>query len=463
MLRSVDDPIEILVRSAVSKFGATADFEDRLQIGRLAVLKCLDQRPEIAQDVAANSDFLFTQIVRAVMRERINPTVERPRFSYNRSPAAETYVDALDAACRRRHGESFPVLRARLDERDVLSLLKSDSLRNPGCHERKAMVVWALVAIEDLPLALIAKKLNYAVFVRHALTGWLWAFFGNSPFRAINWAYPGKFLPHHMAQAPMRHWSGRGGRERAIAALREALAATGHPEDLYPKIVTERFFEEFKLTSPLQKRFGSHFAFLNAAYPKRFHPWEMAVTPPRFFENPANVVAATRWLVEQRLGIPLSTMSVREVWRGRYADAVTKEVFVTNGLSEIMATYKSPEPVMRMAYPGKFLEWSFQRKGKWEGRAGRKLAAKATRWLFDEYLGVSPLDVRITCETFRQNGLWGMLTAKSLGFRTSPLAALKNAYPELAAELRRPPVRGRTRHRIPIPTERHVMPVDIAV
>lgn len=459
-MKSVPDrKIDDLVRSVAATFSAPGDFEDRVRIGRLAVIDPIRKRGITDVNLAKHSDYLWTLCARALTRERVNPLVERPGVQRHIVPAAESYASALDAACVRRYGRSFDLLRRRFGDRGLLERLQKDSLAHPRTTDRRIMVIWAVVAIRNIPIDAIPKRLKHSLFVDLGLTSWLWVMFNSSPYRAINAAYPGKFRPRDMAHAPMRYWSGRGGRRRAIEALREALASTGHPEAFYPKIATERFFEEFTLTSPLQKRFGSHFAFLDAAFPKRFHPWEMSVTPRGFFDKKANVIAATRWLVEERLGISMTAMSARDVWCGRYADAVTKEVFVANGLSEVMATYKSPEPVMRIAFEGKFYPWSFQRKGKWKGIAGRRLAAEATRWLLDEYLEISPLDEGITCETFRQNGLWGMLTSQSLGFHTSPTAALRNAYPEFADQLSRPAARRRGRNLIP--TGRHSSQVGL--
>jgi hypothetical protein len=431
--------IDTLARSVALTFTAPADFEERLRVARAVALECIDARGIALANFEASSNFLWTRMGRALTGAPHAKTATPVRRKDSEFPG-------LDALCREHHRcKDFETLLKRRGPEGVIKLLKTDALQHPNSSSRRVAVLHAVVAAEDLKLTELPSTMNYAFFVHRKLTGWLWAFYGNSPFRAINEAFPERFLPHHMARAPIRHWSGHGGRDRAIAALKEALSATGHPTEFYPKILTERFFEEFKLTCPLQKLFGTHFAFLDAAFPDRFQPWELPVTPRGFFDKRDNVIAATRWLVEEKLRIPLSKMTVHTAWAERVADRVTKEVFAAHGLREIMATYKSPEPVMRLTYPSTFLPWSFQRKGKWNGTDGRQLAARATRWLFDEHLKLTPFDERVSCETFRRNGLWGMLTAKGLGFNTSPVAALRNAYPELASQLRGRP--GLRRHR----------------
>ncbi|WP_456717751.1 MULTISPECIES: hypothetical protein [unclassified Bradyrhizobium] len=438
MTQLLERKIDTLARSVAATFSVPADFEERLRLARSAALEIVEARGIAPANFEASSNFLWTSMGRALTGAPRSRHAALTRKTEGEFPG-------LDAFCRGHYGRDFDSLLEKRGPSGLLKAMKADALRHPKSANRRVAVLHAVIEVEGMKIADLPKALDYAFFVKRALTGWLWAFYGNSPFRAINEAFPGRFLPHHMAQAPMRHWVGKGGRERAAAALREAFSATGYPEDLYPKLMTERFLEEFKLTTPLQKLFGNHFAYLDAAYPGRYRPWELPVTPRGFFDVEANVIEAIRWLVEERLGLALSKMKVAEVWRERVADRVTKDVFLANGLNEIMATYKSPEPVMRMAYPDKFLEWSFQRKGKWDGEAGLQLARRATRWLFEHYLEMSPLDERISCETFRQNGLWGMLTSRSLGFNTSPVAALRNAYPELASQLRARPAPARRR------------------
>jgi hypothetical protein len=294
------------------------------------------------------------------------------------------------------------------------------------------VVIYLLAKLLGLQEEETPKKINYQTFVDFGLQGWLWIFFNNSPYRALNCAYPGKFLPHHMARAPNKYWSGRGGRSRAKKVLRSILEETGIDPEQYPKLITQRFLGEFKITTPVLKLFKTHYGYLNAAYPGRYHPWEMPYTTPNFFENKANVVKAVRWMVEEKLHYPIPDLTVKEIWRQRIALKITKEVFSQYGLREVMATYQSPEPVLRMVYPGKFLDWSFQNKSKWKGEAGKKLAARAVRWWVEDYLKLHPTSAELDWKMFVKNGFHGLITSRSLGFNSSPRAALRNAYPEYA-------------------------------
>ncbi len=417
---------EKIIESVVSRFVTeNAGFEDLVQVGRMAAWKLFRNYWITPKTVGFYEKFIRGAVERALRNELENPKVLKPL-----SPDDEDNKILLESLYTKTEGN----LGAVLNRDKALALLKklaSESLKTRDLKIRRT-VVPLLTRILNLKHKEIPRKINYQVFVQHGLRRWLWVFFNNSPFRAINFTYPGEFLRYEM-RAPQRYWSGNGGRERAVEALRSALAETGCNPKQYPKLMTNRFIDEFRLGCPIQILFGwNRFEYLNEAFPSQYHPWEFSITPRRFFDSPLNVKAAVRWLIKEKLGIPMETLTVDEIWDQRVTDKVTKDVFCDYGLREIMAIHKSPEPALRLTYPGKFLPWSFKRKGKWMGKKGKELAARATRWFIEEHLKISPSSAMIDCKLFRHSPLWGMLTAKNLGFNTSPRRALENAYPHLA-------------------------------
>jgi hypothetical protein len=434
--------VEALIESVASRFRKGTDFEELLHEGRIAVWElCL--RASIAADaIEGHLPALEEELVKTYKRHRSAPLfASKGKVSLDAPLGAEGGMllhESLPSA------EPTPLDLLLVREEEVqtiepslalLQRLKRDSLRTKTLESKQA-VVYLLVRLLGFGEKDVPKRVTYRTFVDHGLQGWLWVFFNNSPFRAINAAYPDRYLPYHMARAPMRYWTGRGAKARAVAALRRAVEETRCERAHIPRLMTEAFFREFKLTAPLWKLFGTQYAYLNAAYPGAFHPWELPITPRGFFDSETHVVRAVRWLVEERLGYPLGELTVKAVWAHKIAYKITKDAFCRHGLREIMAIYKSPEPALRLAYPDKFLPWSFQTKGKWSGAQGKRLAAEATRWFVEEYLKASPLSSILTWEMFRQNGFHGMISDKHLGFGGSPARALLNAYPELAGSFR---------------------------
>lgn len=431
--------VEKLIEKIASKHGgSTGRFEDYLHEGRVIAWEFILTHNVTKENFEIFSERLLEEISKAIKRQKgvdSFGSMKEASLDATFGPENEGTLKDLFASeepTPLEHLLRLEIIEQKVEETpELLKTLAKRSLKE-GTNESKQIVIYLLVKLMGIDEDLAPKKINYQTFVDFGLQEWLWVFFNNSPFRALNCAYPGKFLPHHMKRAPKKHWSGRGGRSRATKVLRSILEETGVEPEQYPKLITERFLEEFKITTPVLKLFKTHYGFLNAAYPGRYHPWELPSTTPHFFEKQEHVVKAVRWMVEEKLGYPVPHLTVKEIWRERIAMKITKETFSQYGLREIMATYHSPEPVLRMAYPDKFLDWSFQNKTKWKGEAGKKLAARAVRWFVEEYLELHPTSALLTWEMFIKNGLNGLITSRSLGFNSSVRAALLNAYPEYA-------------------------------
>ncbi len=158
----------------------------------------------------------------------------------------------------------------------------------------------------------------------------------------------------------------------------------------------------------------------------------MATTPKGYFNEKSHVVAATKWLTEEVLGLKVTGMTPKEVWREQISRKVRKEDFEENGLRGLLAKFgNSPERIMRFVYPNKFKEWDFPSKGKWSRPDAYALAARATRWVIEDYAGLKPDSPKIGFRFFIENGLHGMITSRKLGFNSSPKAAMMNAYPRM--------------------------------
>lgn len=295
--------------------------------------------------------------------------------------------------------------------------------------ESKRRVVMTMVDFLEIPEKKIHKMINYYTFVDCGLQRWLWTFFHNSPFEAISFTYPEKKLwPYHMAKTPNGYWKGVRGKVRAVFALRKILQKTKASPADYPKLLTNDFFEKTGLERPLLRLFNyDRFAYLNAAFPDQYRPWEFKVTTPGFFDSDERIIEAVKWLIEEVLGYPMVSLSVHQVWEMQIGQNISQHMFCQNGLREILTHYSVSE-ACNMAYPGKFLPWSFIRHDMWSGQDGLELAARATKWLIEEHVGINPRSPKISCSFFRKHHLWGMLTSKKLGFNSSPAKALKNAF-----------------------------------
>jgi hypothetical protein len=423
---------ESIIRQATRKFLDKIDgydFEDLMQIGRVLVWQLINEKNISDDNFESFSGYLYKALIYSYNND-YKKSKAKKRIRLSETTSLDKVVSFDDER------SLYEVIPTKNDDGDItletLDFIKNAAIKSKDPKAIKGVVHCLIELLGILPEE-ISTKINYYTFVRYRLQYYLWIFFNNSPYRALRFAYP-NLNPTDMEKAPNGHWNGKVGKRRAIAILKRTLMESGYEKTDYPLIVNERFIESVGLSAPYQKHFhSSPFAFLDAAFPETFMPWEMAYTPMGYFGKDKELAKkAVRWLVEEKLGILLSDMDEKEVWRQGTSKRVTKEVMEYYGLRGLMSIYGNyPEPLMRLAYPDKFQAWDFKHSSKWQGDAGLELAAKATRWVIEEYAGLQPTSAGIGYKFFIENGLHGMITSRSLGFNSSPKAALKNAYPDL--------------------------------
>lgn len=422
-INEIIESSEKIIRSAARQIEIPGlDYEDKAQIGRMAIWSFLkkQEKPEF-----------FPALAKTIARRALLAELRKTKAEKRIPPEKTVYLDDVLPGQGEQEGkymtfrDLIPVEQENLPE-ETLEKLKT--------RNKKAIreVICRVIAENNIPEEKITQKVNYQFFVDNGLEGFLWVFFNNSPFRAINFAYPKKFLPFEMAKAPQGYWKGEQAKERAIEALKYFLERSNYDPKDYPRIVTYDLLIDYGLSAPLQLFNNSPYNYLSAAFPEqKYNPWEMKATPRNYFESKENIIKAVKWLVEDVLGYDIPKMTQKEIWQVGVAAIITKEKFEKNGLNVLMKTYPSPEPLLKIVYPNKFLPWDFPVKKKWMGKQGKELAARATRWIIEDLNGLPPSSEKITYDFFIKNRLRGMLTSRSLGFNSSPKAALKNAYPDL--------------------------------
>lgn len=196
--------------------------------------------------------------------------------------------------------------------------------------ERAAMITRYLledklgIRVEDIPKA-IHKKLFY----ENGLTWMLGSCFDWSPYKAIDNAYPGRFRKWQFNVKGM--WQGVNCLRLAAEATRWMIEEMERvPVDEIPERICATTFGKYNLRGMLSVCFkGSFFKAIENAYPGRFYPWEFRNVPKNFWQGEAgleNAKRATRWLVEEKLGVP----------RERVYQDVTYHLFREYGLGGML-------------------------------------------------------------------------------------------------------------------------------
>ncbi len=244
----------------------------------------------------------------------------------------------------------------------------------------------------------VKQKLSLNIFRQYSLTGMLNYLFNNSPYLAIDNAYPGKFKAWEFSKVPNNFWNLKTAKEVTIWLIEEKLK--WDDEDLKQNL-SANTFKENSLACMLNLLFnGSPYLAIENAYPRKFKAWEFSKTSKKFW-NLKTAREATIWLIEEKLK-----------WSNEDAKKkLTRNIFIQNSLGGMITILfnNSPYLAIENAYPGKFKAWEFAKVSNhfWN----LKTAKEATIWLIEEKLKWSDEDVKqkLSLNTFKQYSLTGML------------------------------------------------------
>lgn len=419
---------EIIISKAARKYPNIdgCDFEDLLQIGRITVWQIIDKKGITVDTFADYGGYIYKSLIYSYNNE-LQKTKAKKRINLSTSTSLDKELSEVDG---RSLYDKISISSQEVTF-ETLEFIKDIAIKE---RDLKAIngVIYCLVELMGISIQQAPKKIKFQTFTDYGLKYFLWVFFNNSPYLALRSAYP-ELLPTDMKKVPNDYWKGKIGKKRALKLMHDVLENGNYEHSDYPLIMTDKFITDTGLSAPYQKHFGSSpYIFLDAIYPNIYKPWEMSCTPKGFFTaNEKAAKIAIIWLVEDKLNIELSQMDEKEIWQKKISKQLTKQVMEDFGLRGLLAIYNnSAEKLIRLAYPNKFLPWDFPGKEKWKGKEGLKLAAEATRWVIEVYSGLRP-NRDIGYRFFVENGLHGLITSRSLGFNSSPKAALSNAYPNM--------------------------------
>ena len=189
----------------------------------------------------------------------------------------------------------------------------------------------------------IRHRLSKSIFRKNSLGGMLAVLFNDSPYRAIENAYPGKFKPWEVARVSKKFWNVETAKEATIWLIEEKLKWSD--EDIKQKLSAKIFIQN-SFTSILNDLFnGSPYLIIENAYPGKFKPWELPSVPKKFW-NLETAKEATIWLIEEKL--KWSDEDVKQ--------KLSRKIFRENSLNGMLGYLfnNSPYLAIENAYSGKF-------------------------------------------------------------------------------------------------------------
>ena len=252
---------------------------------------------------------------------------------------------------------------------------------------------------------------------------YLWA--NRSRFAMLELATPGRFKPWQFGET--ERWLEN---SDIITCARDALEwlmseKLGCSRGDLPAMLNKSIFKDNGLGAILEKFNDSCFQLVNQIFPQVFKPWQFAEEEQLiWFQEDRFEIAgnATRWLIEERLGMPVEEIPKR----------ISIREFHTNGLSKLLDLFnQNLAMVIENAYPGKFRPWQFNEQAEiWRSPEAMETARQATEWLINDRLHLTPEKAaqHLTRRHFINNGLGQMIGSL---FNHSHFMALENCIEEL--------------------------------
>jgi type IV pilus assembly protein PilB len=246
-----------------------------------------------------------------------------------------------------------------------------------------------------------------------------------SRFALVDLVQPGRYKPWQFDETEA--WLSSGDiRLRAKEALDWIMTVKlGCGKNELSQNLSSDFLKELGLGQLLAKFGNSVFAMTQAVYPGVFQPWQFPDEEAVIWfreDRLETAKAATQWLVESRLAMPVEDIPVK----------LSVREFHEHGLAKVLDLFEQNIYLaVENAYPGKFKPWQYAEPGDlWRAGNALEISRHATLWLVKEKLQWPEADApfQLTRRHFLQHGLGMML---GILFHHSPFSAIENAFPTL--------------------------------
>jgi len=272
---------------------------------------------------------------------------------------------------------------------------------------------------EDLP------ELFTEQFIQNAGLNQVYEWAECSRHFLVNLVLPNKFKPWQFGE--IEQWMEK---KETLNCAREALEwlmseKLGCSRGDLPHMLSRQVFKNSGLELLLVEFDDSSFQLVDSVFPNVFKPWQFVEEEPLiwFHEDRFQTAQkATKWLIEERLGIPAEEIPKR----------VSIREFHMNGLSKLLDLFnQNLFLVVENAYPKRFKAWEFSEQTElWKSPDALETAKQATEWLITDRLQLeqNKAAVQLTRRHFLNNGLGFMLGSM---FNHSHFLALENTFNDL--------------------------------
>jgi len=428
------EQLEPLIRGIARRYSSTIqEIEDYEQIARLEVWQLLQKNPNLSKKYISIA-------VSGAIKDELKKRAAQKRIPRKTLISLETKVGEESRLIEVIGKENPIITKEELLEsifNEIRSIYGKSYIKKIRDLNQPKKIVKRLfrTIIENLEAITpdqVPEKINYKFFVDRKLEPLLWVFYKNSPFKAIRDIYGNKILPWKFKRKPLNFWKGKKGFNHAIDAMKWFTKVKNLQTISDCRKITSKDFEEQGLSGMLARVFNSSpFLALKTVFPN-LKPWQVKQTPKNYFNSSENQkIALNSFIMENTGELIEEDMTPEEVYELGLRLFVSTKNLEKAGFRGLVARYNnSCYNIFTSLFPGKILEWTLNSKQIWKNNS-KEVAARAVRWLFEDYLLIPQEQIPsyASCDLFWRVGFSGIMTNRSIGFNSSPYAAVNNAYP----------------------------------
>lgn len=216
----------------------------------------------------------------------------------------------------------------------------------------------------------IKQKFDVKIIREHKLSG-LYQTLGNKPYTFVDIYTNGRIKQWELKSTPRSLFNDPQMRIDATRWLFDEKLGWDD-KDFARRSCREAFVDNGLMF--LTRKYGTY-ELINAAYPGRFHPWEIKASIPKtYWENEQHCIQAVHWLFDEKLG-----------WTDKdFRTQKCREELALYGFFTLLNHYKDFYELINLAYPNRFQAWEIRGavgKGFWQNRGNRR---NAVLWVMDK-------------------------------------------------------------------------------
>lgn len=244
----------------------------------------------------------------------------------------------------------------------------------------------------------IKKDLSIKTFKENNLDILLEYYYDNTPYKALQEAYPNIYMPWQLSTLPCNYWNSKQNRIKAVKWLFE-IQLEWSIEDIKQK-VNKSVFEDNGLATLLYKNKDGIYSVILEAYPYKIKKWELPFRSSFYWEDRKNRTKALKYLFTKIL-----KWSKEDI-----VNNISKNTFLDNGLRGLLRYYKgSPYNAIKDYFPKENIKpWELQSvpKGYWTYEENR---IEFMIWMIDKFdINLNNID-KVTKSFMLDNKLYGIV------------------------------------------------------